>query len=104
MRLGTNRTWKGYSTPVSARNGLLCFSMAVFFMSSTVIYGAAVGMLGKLGPALGWPVYMTALILGNNFWGWFTGEWKGVSGVPVRMMFAGVGLQVAGIALLGLEQ
>lgn len=104
MKLGRNGTWPRYRAPGGQRNLLLCFTMGVFFMASTAIYGTAAGELGPLGPVVGWPIYMSALILGNNFWGWFTGEWKGISGPPVWTMFTGIALQVAAAALLGTTQ
>jgi L-rhamnose-H+ transport protein len=66
-----------------------------------VLYGSAAGILGPLGPVIGWPVYMSAMILAANFWGWLTGEWKNVSGRPVLLMFAGIGIQILAMVLLG---
>ena len=100
VKLSRNGTWSEYRSPRSVRNALLCALMAIFFMASTILYGAAAGRLGPLGPVLGWPIYMSALILGNNFWGWYTGEWDGVRGWPVWIMLAGIALQILGIVLL----
>jgi hypothetical protein len=47
---------------------------------------------------------MSAMILGNNLWGWLGGEWQGISGRPVRNMIAGILTQIAAIALLGVSQ
>jgi L-rhamnose-H+ transport protein len=104
VKLGRGGTWKYYRSPRSPRNAFLCFLMGVFFIFSTILYGAAAGRLGRLGPVVGWPIYMSALILGNNFWGWYTGEWKGVSGRPVSTMLAGIALQIVGMALLGIAK
>ena len=32
--------------------------------------------LGDLGPVLGWPLFMTVMVLAGNFWGAVTGEWR----------------------------
>jgi hypothetical protein len=58
-------------------------------------------MMTALGPVVGWPIYMSSLILGNNFWGWFTGEWTGVRGKPVQTMLAGVAVQLIAMILFG---
>jgi L-rhamnose-H+ transport protein len=101
IRLRQNRSWQSFHNPMNSRNSLFCFLMGVGSIFSTVLYGSAAGLLGNWGPVVGWPIYTSALIIGNNFWGWYTGEWKGSRGVPVYMMFAGIALQVAGIGLLG---
>lgn len=101
IELRQNQNWQSFHSPMSPRNSLFCFLMGIGSIVSTVLYGSAAGLLGNLGPVVGWPIYMSALIIGNNFWGWYTGEWKGSRGVPVYTMFAGIALQVAGISLLG---
>jgi len=101
IRLRQNRSWPSFHNAMNPRNSLFCFLMGVGSIFSTVLYGSAAGLLGNWGPVVGWPIYMSALIIGNNFWGWYTGEWKGSRGVPVYTMFAGIAVQVAGIGLLG---
>lgn len=101
LRLNTNHTWRSFHAQTAARNWTLCLTMGACFIGSTVLYGIGAGLLGRLGPALGWPVYMSAIILANNFWGWYTGEWKGVRGMPVLTMVCGIVVQIVAIALLG---
>jgi L-rhamnose-H+ transport protein len=104
VKLFKNQTWSRYANSRDARNYLLCFAMGLFFILSTVIYGAAAGELGTLGPVLGWPVYMSSLIIGNNFWGWYTGEWADSGSVAVRTMFLGIALQIVAMVLLGMAR
>jgi L-rhamnose-H+ transport protein len=92
---------KPAGVPNPARNALLCVAMAILWISGTVLYGAATRTMGPMGPVVGWPVYMSGMILISNFWGWFTNEWKGITGRPVWTLAAGILVQIASITLLG---
>jgi L-rhamnose-H+ transport protein len=98
--LTRNGTWSVFSAPAGAWNALLCVGMATFFITATVGYGMGASAMGALGPAIGWPVYLSSLIIGNNFWGWFTGEWRDAPRAAFLTMIAGIALQIAGIATL----
>src|ERR1035437_4618667 len=104
LKLKNNRTWNCYSAPRNKTNAVLCFAMGLFFIVSTITYGASAGKLGLLGPVVGWPIYIPALILGNNFWGWYTDEWKGVKGLPVWTMYAGIAMQIIAMVFLGVAK
>jgi hypothetical protein len=98
--LTMNRTWAKFREPASLRNGVLCVLMGILFIVSTIGYGAGALRMGGLGPAIGWPVYISSLLLGNAFWGWLTGEWRSASRQSVTAMVAGMFVQVVGIMLL----
>ncbi len=83
------------------RNAGLCVAMGLLWISGTVLYGAATRTMGPMGPVVGWPVYMSGMILTSNFWGWFTNEWKGIVGRPVWTMLGGILLQIVSITFLG---
>jgi L-rhamnose-H+ transport protein len=102
MKLKQTRAWGVYRVGASTRNFILCVVMAGLWITGTVLYGGATNVLGKLGPVVGWPMYMSGMILTNNFWGWMTAEWKGVHGWPVRVMFAGIFIQL--LAMVWLSQ
>ena len=102
LKLYRKGGWNSYSVPYARFNFLLCVAMGSCFIVSTICYGAAAGRMGLLGPVIGWPIYISALILGNNFWGWYTLEWKGIAGRPVWTMQAGILLQIVAMVLLGL--
>ena len=99
-RMRANGTYRAVRDERTGRNICLCLAMAVFFIFSTVAYGSGASLMGTLGPVIGWPVYMSSLIFGNNFWGWYTGEWRGVRGQPVWLLLIGIIVQAAGIAVL----
>ena len=100
-RLSRLRQWALFTDGRWQRNALLCLGMGVLWISGTVFYGAAAGALGPLGPVVGWPIYMSGIILTASLWGWITGEWRGVRRLPVAVMTAGVVVIVIAIGLLG---
>ena len=99
-RLSRNHEWNFFRA-ASLRNSALCVSMALLWITGTIIYGAATGVLGPLGTVVGWPIYMSGIILVSSFWGWLTGEWRGVSGAPATCMLAGICVQIIAIVALG---
>jgi L-rhamnose-H+ transport protein len=99
LRLSQETGWKLYRNNFAFNLGL-CLLMAFLWIAGTVIYGAAARMLGSLGPAIGWPVYMSGVILISGMWGWLTREWRDASSAAVRSMLAGIAVQVAAILAL----
>jgi L-rhamnose-H+ transport protein len=93
-------TLRQFSEHVSAFNVALCFVMGALFIVSTIGYGSGALKMGPLGPAIGWPVYVSSLLIGNSFWGWLTGEWLGAPRRATTAMASGLALQVVGIGLL----
>ncbi len=74
--------------------------MAAFWFGSTVIYGVAAGQLGALGTVLGWPLFMSLIVITASVWGVVTGEWKGAGKQPLQIMAAGVGVLILAIFVL----
>ena len=95
-----HKQWHLFRSGPRLRNSALCALMAFLWISGTVCYGMAAGMLGQLGPVIGWPIYMSAIILSSAFWGWISGEWRGIAGRPPRVMGLGIVIQVLVIVML----
>jgi len=100
MLLQRNHSWSAFKERIALRNGGLCLLMAIFFIASTIGYGIGALNMGPLGPVIGWPVYVSSLLLGNSFWGWCTGEWRGASCAAGLAMIGGISLQILGVILL----
>jgi L-rhamnose-H+ transport protein len=100
LLLQRNSSWSDFSKPRRLINAVLCLLMATLFIVSTIGYGIGATNMGSLGPVIGWPVYVSSLLLGNSFWGWCTGEWRGAPGRAVVAMLSGIALQMAGIMFL----
>jgi L-rhamnose-H+ transport protein len=99
--LYTNRTRKlFFEAEGRAKNFALGFLMAIIWISGITIYGSSTVYLGKLGPSIGWPIFMACLIISSNVWGLFLGEWR-VGGRPLKTMFAGLAILVLSVFVVG---
>lgn len=78
---------------------LACIMGCCWFFS-TLLYGIATVELGTWGPILGWPLFMSAIVMTASFLGMFTGEWKNAGASPLRMQWMGVALLVVAIFTL----
>ena len=104
VKLTRARQWHLFAQCRPLRNAGLCALMGAMWIAGTVMYGAGAGMLGPLGPAVGWPIYMSGIILTSSFWGWSTGEWRGTQGQPANFMLAGIAVQIIAVVALGRGQ
>lgn len=74
--------------------------MALFWFASTLMYGVASGKLGELGPVLGWPFFMSLIVIMASVFGFITGEWKNAGKTPIRVQLTGVALLVLAVIVL----
>jgi L-rhamnose-H+ transport protein len=95
-----NRSWGLFFAPKTASHWLFGFLMGALWFSSIVAYGAVAARMGDLGPVLGWPLFMSAIILTSNVWGFALGEWKGASRRSLITMFAGLSVLILGFCTL----
>lgn len=70
----------------------LSILMAVLWFGSTLLFGVANFYLGSLGPVLGWPVFMSLIVISASLLGWATGEWRTVSARPFRLQLVGIAM------------
>jgi len=103
-RLARNREWSLFKNGEPFKNSGLCVLMGTMWITGTIAYGAAAGMIGPIGPAVSWPIYMSGIILTSSFWGWTTGEWRGTKGRPLNFMLAGIVVQIIAVVALGRSQ
>jgi hypothetical protein len=75
--------------------------MGAIWMPSIALYGRAAVLMGDLGSSAGWGLYMGVVILVSNFWGFVTGEWRGISGKPIKLIVTGIALLLAAICIIG---
>lgn len=79
---------------------LLALLMAVFWFCSTLLYGVSTVNLGAWGPILGWPLFMSLIVITASLLGMLTGEWKNSGAAPMRIQWAGVALLVLAVFIL----
>ncbi len=96
-----NRTWPNFLRPGAAPLYGLSILMGVLWASSIFAYGAAAPKLGKLGPAIGWPIGTSANMLTANLCGFLTGEWKLAQPSSRRWMMMGLAILLGSIVILG---
>ncbi|OLE09934.1 MAG: hypothetical protein AUG89_13320 [Acidobacteria bacterium 13_1_20CM_4_56_7] len=95
-----NHSWNLFFAPKTASYWLLGLVMGALWFSSLVVYGAAAARMADLGPVLGWPLFMSAIILTSNVWGLAMGEWKGAGRASLIIMFLGLGGLILGFCTL----
>jgi len=96
-----NKTFTCYKASGSLRYHVFALVMAVFWYGSLMFYSQASMVIGKLGPMVGWPLFMTLIILTSNFWGWKHGEWKHANQKAKNMMKLGLVFFVLAVVVLG---
>lgn len=91
------RTWRQYREASLALNILLAGAMAALWFFSTALYGVASHRLGEWGVVLGWPVFMSVIVIGAGLLGVASGEWKESGITPVLLQLVGILLLVIAI-------
>jgi L-rhamnose-H+ transport protein len=95
-----NRTAERFLEPGRAASLLRTVAMALFWFGSTSLYGVASGMLGSWGTIVGWPVFMTVIVMTAGILGVVTGEWRNTGTQPLRIQFGGMAVLIAAIFVL----
>lgn len=99
--LRKNRSWPNYRQAKVARLHVLAIIMGLLWGGSIFAYGAAAPRLGKVGPAIGWPLSLVVSLVTANFCGFVAGEWKLSSLAARRWMMLGVAILLGSIGILG---
>ena len=95
-----NKSWSKYTRPGSLSLYGLTLLMGLLWGGSIFVYGSAAPKLGKLGPAIGWPLSLSVGLLTANLCGIFAGEWR--FSRAVERVFMGAGLLVLILAIITL--
>jgi L-rhamnose-H+ transport protein len=98
--LSKNQTTNRYSEPGTAPYWFYAFLMAIFWFGSTSLYGISTGKLGSWGTILGWPLFMSLIVITASVLGILTGEWKGAGKQPLRIQMSGVAVLVLAVFVL----
>lgn len=98
-----NKTFNRFTQKGTVKYWIMAVVMGILWSGGIVIYGMGTTMIGDLGAYLGFPVLMVVAIVTGNIFGIFTGEWKGVTSKPKRIMGLGIAVLVVAIIVLGLS-
>lgn len=96
-----NRSFSKYYQPASLPLYGLTMLMGLLWGGSIFVYGSAAPKLGKLGPAIGWPLSLTVGLLTANVCGILAGEWKLSRAAARAWMAAGLAILIVAIITLG---
>ena len=95
-----NRSFHLFAASGSGINWGFGFVMAALWMGSNAIYGVAMSQIGSMGPVVGWPLFMSVIIVASSGWGFLTGEWKGAGSKAVKIMIGAIALLIFGFCTL----
>jgi L-rhamnose-H+ transport protein len=95
-----NKTFNRFGQGGTGKYWFMAAVMGLIWSGGIVIYGMGTTLIGDLGAYLGFPVLMVVSIITGTVFGALTGEWKGVSMKPKRLMGLGTAILVAAIVIL----
>jgi L-rhamnose-H+ transport protein len=95
-----NRSVKKFILPGGSRLYWLAALMGLLWGGSIFVYGSAATHLGRLGPAIGWPISLAVGLLVANLAGIFAGEWRNASAASQRWLRSGIAVLLVAIGLL----
>ncbi len=98
--LARNATWRKGMPGDRPRNIALTFAMGFLWLFGFFLYGVGATRLGTLGSVVGWPIFMTTMVVVANVWGLATGEWKKVDPRAFRYLALGLALMVAAMVVI----
>jgi L-rhamnose-H+ transport protein len=81
---------------------LMGSGMGVLWFGSIICYSLSTLKLGDLGPVIGWPLFMSSVVIASMLAGMLTGEWSRAGAGPIRIMSAGVVCLVTAMGFLAL--
>jgi L-rhamnose-H+ transport protein len=99
--LAKNASWKKFAVKNSGHLYSLAILMGLLWGGEMFLYGYATPKIGKIGPAIGWPLKLITGLITANAIGYLTGEWKLTRPKARIWMLSGVVVLLLAIVLLG---
>ena len=87
---------------IAAGNIMRTLIMGFLWFFGMYFYGMGATQLGPLGTSLGWPLFMTTMVLVANFWGVLTGEWKNAGPKARGYLTAANAVMIAALIVISL--
>jgi L-rhamnose-H+ transport protein len=97
-----NKSWNLFALAGTRVYWLFGVIMGLLWTGSLAVYGAASTRLAAMGPILGWPLFMSVIIITSNVWGFATAEWKGANRGAVKTMLVGILFLIVGFCTVAL--
>jgi L-rhamnose-H+ transport protein len=102
--LTRRRSWASYRVQQTPAYVGLAIIMAILWFFSTALYGIATTQLGELGVVVGWPVFISLIVVTAGILGMLTGEWEHSGTRPVALQMVGMLLLVLAVVTLSRAQ
>lgn len=98
--LTRSKSWSRYVLRGSLSHWLLVFAMALLYTASIALYGFGATFADAAGTVVGFPVYMSSMIITGNLAGVATREWTGAPNIAWFYALAGLLALVGAIILV----
>jgi L-rhamnose-H+ transport protein len=85
------------------RNLGLSALMALMWIGSFYLYGAAAARLGRWGTVVGWPLFISLSIVVGNLWGLWRGEWQAAPAAARRLLNLGLLVLIVAVITVALS-
>ncbi len=82
------------------REWLGTIAMGTAWIVGVLMYGAGAFFMGDLGPIIGWPVFLSLMVICSYLVGRLTGEWRRVPAPVVRRMNLGIATIVVSLFVI----
>jgi L-rhamnose-H+ transport protein len=101
--LNKNRSWGLYKSNNSFIYWIAILAMGMLYSASTGLWGISISenMLGKLGPSVGWALFIGMMVVSSNISGYISGEWKSADNKTLKYLFVSIGLIITALLLIG---
>jgi L-rhamnose-H+ transport protein len=95
-----NRSWSAFMGSKSGSHWGIGALMGLLFFGALSLYGIGSVRLGAMGPVLGFPIFMSTIVLTGNTAGLVTGEWRGSPKGAFVYGFVGMLLLIVSIVII----
>jgi L-rhamnose-H+ transport protein len=101
--LNKNKSWHLYKSNNFILYWIAILIMGLLYSVSTGTWGISISekMLGKLGPSIGWALFIGMMVISSNISGYITGEWKSAGNKAIKNLFIGIGLIILALLSIG---
>jgi len=101
--LNKNKSWSLYRSNSSFLYWGAILLMGLVYSASTGLWGISISesMLGKLGPSVGWALFIGMMVISSNISGYLTGEWSSAGKKSLKYLFVSIGLIISALLLIG---
>jgi len=101
--LNKNRTWQLYRSNNFVMYWIAILTMDLIYSASMGMWGISISesMLGKLGPSVGWALFIGMMVISSNISGYLTGEWKSAGRKTLSYLFTSIGIIILALILIG---